>query len=756
MKFMKTSRLCAAFLLSAILAAPCTAQITDRLNGIQAGLAVKAPARAVTSSAIALSGEQTVNGVAVVAGDRVLVKDQADTTANGIYVVSTSAWERAADFDGNRDAVQGTLVVVYNNIALGVLYQLTTANPVVFGTSHITFTLRDNPAITYDQTQAELNAGVTPTDRSYKPGDVRRYGAVLDGATNGVAALQSAINVGGTVYIPSDAEGLALASASLPITLNSNTQLVGDGSKSSKIIVTGTTKVKEFVGTNLHDFSVSGIDFEGNAQGGSTFGDSAVFQFAQNDSATAIGGNITIAHCRFYNYTADYWLWFYSISTSYRVENIHIENNVFDSANGNTIGSASTAHPSHFVSFAGQPTGTTGLMRNIWVTDNTANAYYVKGFAIAWESTADVYFTRNVVRDAGRANSDESASYAFLVYDNSTADGGPGGASPTNIYIDDNVVTAPRDAGVYSASAGKVYIRRNTMTGQTSTANSSLPKGAIAFSSPALLVVEDNVMDGNYGNVVAYGGSTAGAIIIRRNHISNVTAAGTAIFVKTIFAGSAGLYQIEQNDIDTVNVARAIFASFTSSLGVADLQINRNRVASAYSCVEVSSTSGVALIGLASVSDNECVGESASNGGFVLSSLSNASQRFAINRNRFLGTWGNVYLLDVRGSLGLTLLSNEFNNLTSGTGFCLGTSTAQGRVNGTQFNNVATARMIESTGSEDLGLDTPTWSGQIGAFVENIALADKDVNNMLLTGWHNYNGSTGWRPMYTSTATPAN
>jgi hypothetical protein len=46
-----------------------------------------------------LSGTQTIDGIAVVAGNRVLVKNQTTASQNGIYVVSASAWTRATDMD---------------------------------------------------------------------------------------------------------------------------------------------------------------------------------------------------------------------------------------------------------------------------------------------------------------------------------------------------------------------------------------------------------------------------------------------------------------------------------------------------------------------------------------------------------------------------------------------------------------------------------------------------------------------------------
>lgn len=77
------------------------------------GLAIKAPVLVATDGPITLSAEQTVNSRALLVGDRVLVKDQADPIENGIYVVQTSAWTRAGDMDGDRDIVGGTVVPVY-------------------------------------------------------------------------------------------------------------------------------------------------------------------------------------------------------------------------------------------------------------------------------------------------------------------------------------------------------------------------------------------------------------------------------------------------------------------------------------------------------------------------------------------------------------------------------------------------------------------------------------------------------------------
>ena len=69
------------------------------VDGVAQGLDAKASVRAATTANITLSGTQTIDGVAVTVGDRVLVKNQGTASQNGIYVVAASAWSRATDAD---------------------------------------------------------------------------------------------------------------------------------------------------------------------------------------------------------------------------------------------------------------------------------------------------------------------------------------------------------------------------------------------------------------------------------------------------------------------------------------------------------------------------------------------------------------------------------------------------------------------------------------------------------------------------------
>ena len=69
------------------------------VDSVAQGLDVKASVRVATTANITLSGTQTIDGVAVIAGDRVLVKNQSTASQNGIYVVAAGSWSRSSDAD---------------------------------------------------------------------------------------------------------------------------------------------------------------------------------------------------------------------------------------------------------------------------------------------------------------------------------------------------------------------------------------------------------------------------------------------------------------------------------------------------------------------------------------------------------------------------------------------------------------------------------------------------------------------------------
>jgi phage-related tail fiber protein len=81
------------------------------VDNVAAGLEVKTSVRAASTANITLSGVQTVDGVALVAGDRVLVKNQSAASQNGIYLVSGGAWTRTTDADAWAELISAFVFV---------------------------------------------------------------------------------------------------------------------------------------------------------------------------------------------------------------------------------------------------------------------------------------------------------------------------------------------------------------------------------------------------------------------------------------------------------------------------------------------------------------------------------------------------------------------------------------------------------------------------------------------------------------------
>ena len=186
---------------------------TDRRQGVSSGAAIKVACKAVAIANITLSGEQTVNGVACVTGDRVLVTAQTDATTNGIYDCDTGSWDRSPDFDGTFDVVRGTLIPIYSGSGTYQLYAITNSS-ITIGTTNITFSnvSADNIALaaslanTSDTSLGDALIGGKRTESGASAFTIHTYnqnryfsaktdfGAVGDGSTDDTTALTNAIN----------------------------------------------------------------------------------------------------------------------------------------------------------------------------------------------------------------------------------------------------------------------------------------------------------------------------------------------------------------------------------------------------------------------------------------------------------------------------------------------------------------------------------------------------------------------------------
>ncbi|MBC3270793.1 phage tail protein [Pseudomonas sp. SWRI81] len=170
----------------------------------------KQSVRVAATGNVPLKGAQQIDGVAVVAGDRVLLPGQTLAKDNGLWIVANGDWLRTTDANTSAKVTPGLTVMVEEGTANGdSLWHLTTNAPITLGTTALTF---------------KMLAGRTGiTAGTYKSLTVDEYGRATAGANpetlagfgikdsytkaevEALIAKASALPVGSIVAFPVDA-----------------------------------------------------------------------------------------------------------------------------------------------------------------------------------------------------------------------------------------------------------------------------------------------------------------------------------------------------------------------------------------------------------------------------------------------------------------------------------------------------------------------------------------------------------------------
>ena len=181
------------------------------VDAVAQGLHVKPAVRVATTAGLALEADvesgKVVDGVTLATGDRVLVKNQATESENGIYVVRDSgAPTRAADVDADADVRGGAFTFVQEgDVHANKGFVLTTDGPVTVGSSPLRFTQFSGVGsvtlsnLGLDATTAELNllAGA-------RAGTIVHHRAVIYGPAGEVNA--STLQLAGSAVTATAAE----------------------------------------------------------------------------------------------------------------------------------------------------------------------------------------------------------------------------------------------------------------------------------------------------------------------------------------------------------------------------------------------------------------------------------------------------------------------------------------------------------------------------------------------------------------------
>lgn len=114
-------------------------QLNAAVATAASGIDPKEAVNAATTANITLSGAQTIDGVSIVAGNRVLVKNQTTASENGIYLAATGAWTRTTDGSQGYLTSGAMMLVLAGTVNNGTQWYLTTPDPITVGTTSLSF-----------------------------------------------------------------------------------------------------------------------------------------------------------------------------------------------------------------------------------------------------------------------------------------------------------------------------------------------------------------------------------------------------------------------------------------------------------------------------------------------------------------------------------------------------------------------------------------------------------------------------------------
>jgi hypothetical protein len=228
------------------------------LDFFAAGISWKQPVNCGTTANITLSGLQTIDGVTVVAGDRVLVKSQTAPAQNGIYLASATAWSRAPDADTWDELISAICFVESGSTLAGSAWYCTIQPGGTLGVTAVTWS-NFSVAATYT-----AGTGLTLTDYVFS---ITNTGVTAAAYGSASKTLTATVNAQGQLTV--------LAETNIAI---ANTQVSGLGTMSTQ---------------DASNVAITGGSINGTTIGGSTAAAVTGTTITANTQFTGAGTGLT-------------------------------------------------------------------------------------------------------------------------------------------------------------------------------------------------------------------------------------------------------------------------------------------------------------------------------------------------------------------------------------------------------------------------------------------------------------------------------
>lgn len=210
------------------------------VDNLVQGMSWKSAVRAATTANITLSAPQTVDGVSVIANDRVLVKNQSTASQNGIYIVNAGAWTRASDMDTAAEFVNATVYVSEGTTNADTAWTSTVNAPVTVNTTNIPFAQVGGGQVYTAGNGIAINSNVV---------------SVNPVASGGIAVAAGGVSVDTAIVVRKYAANVGNGSlTSIAVTHNLNTQ---DVTWSLREVSTNAFVIADAVATDANTLTLT-------------------------------------------------------------------------------------------------------------------------------------------------------------------------------------------------------------------------------------------------------------------------------------------------------------------------------------------------------------------------------------------------------------------------------------------------------------------------------------------------------------------